>query len=350
MALDAGEHRSADRYSEVERAAEQLALAVGILSRTILQGIVRYLLNGGSAPTRRGTIVTEQVVRTHETKIIADEAEVHLVRQLRSSKLDSSFAAWVEQNWKDLLTNPLLRLRPRPRTGGGSASADHVSSERMPRASIPEEAKVGAPPSKGTKTTANRIDVLFNPDKSKKVKKCDRIVHVQFIRAYVDGRVIKHSDYSSAYKHKKNITTDKGWAVDCLAPEKTPDYQQGTGDGHKNGGSTNATMSDAPQTAGGDKGFYDPITNPSGWKSFAFEFAVYAWCMHGPDCGKWYEGLTWVYKKTWENHRDGKPGASTVIDDNVVSGPSKGQLEAFDKFNSAPPGNRGGDPPFVPCS
>ncbi len=93
-------------------------------------------------------------------------------------------------------------------------------------------------------------------------------------------------------------------------------------------------MSDAP-TVGDDtiNGAYDPKTNPKGWKKYRAEFAVFAYCMEGDDCGKWYEGMKWEYNKTWEEHRDGAPGVSTITDKNVTSGPSKSQLEAFDKFN-----------------
>ena len=53
------------------------------------------------------------------------------------------------------------------------------------------------------------------------------------------------------------------------------------------------------------------------------------------DCGKWYEGVRWEYEKTWEDRRDGKKGKSTIIDNDVTGGPSKSQLEAFEKFNKA---------------
>jgi hypothetical protein len=143
-AHNAGEQRSAKRDSEIEQAAAELALAIGILVRLILQGIVAYLLSRGSPATTRGTIATGPAGRTHETKIIADEVVAELVGQLRSSKLDGSLAPWVEQNWKDLLTNPQLRLRPR--LSGGAVSADRVSSERRPRAPIPPSTPANDPP------------------------------------------------------------------------------------------------------------------------------------------------------------------------------------------------------------
>jgi hypothetical protein len=62
--------------------------------------------------------------------------------------------------------------------------------------------------------------------------------------------------------------------------------------------------------------------------------------MNGPDCGKWYEGVSWEYTKTWEDFRDGKIGASKILD-YEVAGPSKDQVEAFDLFNK--------EKGFIPC-
>jgi len=197
---------------------------------------------------------------------------------------------------------------------------------------------------KSATKNGNEIDIIFDPSQSKKVTNCEKIVHVQFMRYHADGKVINAADYAStAYKHKRDITA-KGWVVDCLPGEKTPDYQQGKGDGSKNGGSTNATMWDAPRTGGGDKGFYDKKNNPTGWKSVRYEFVTYAWCMKGPDCGKWYEGVSWQYTKTYKDHKAGNDGHSKILNKNVAKGPSKDQKGAFDKFNADP------DRKFTPCT
>jgi|SRR5581483_5480622 len=196
-------------------------------------------------------------------------------------------------------------------------------------------------PNEESATAGNSIDLVFDPDKSCKVIKCDKIVHVQFIRMFADGTEIKPGDYYSGYKYRDKVVASSGWWIDHLQGETTPDYQQGNGDGKKNGGSTKAKISDGPNTGGGDKGFYDATTNPQGWKNVTYKFATFAYCMKGPDCGKWYEGVTWEYAKTWEDQRDGKNGTSKIIDNNVTSGPSKDQLDAFDKFNK--------EKGFVPC-
>lgn len=216
-----------------------------------------------------------------------------------------------------------------PSVGGGSSPAAKVNQ--------------GCPLCAGddSVTSGNRIDIAFDPDNSSKVKKCEKIVHVQYIRMLVDDVVAKPGDYYSGYKYRDPVTTDDGWYVDHLQTEKTPDYQQGMGDGKKNGDSAKATISDAPNTGGGDKGFYNLSANPKGWKRVNYEFSSFAYCMKGDDCGKWYEGVQWEYTKTWEDARDGKKGESKIIDKNVTSEPSKSQLEAFEKFNKA----KG----FTPC-
>ncbi len=190
-------------------------------------------------------------------------------------------------------------------------------------------------PADESKASGNRVDLVFDPDKSKKITKCEQIVHVQFVRNHCDGTIINGATYSSQLAHKdSSITSSDGWAVDSLASETTPDYQQGTGVGSKNGGSSKATMMDAPRTGGGNKGFYNAASNPSGWREVRFEFATYGWCMKGPDCGKWYEGTTWEYVKTWEDARDGKDGVSRITARNITAEPSSGQKEAFNKMNA----------------
>lgn len=198
-------------------------------------------------------------------------------------------------------------------------------------------------PHEGTKTTGNRIDIVFDPSKSKQVTKCDRIVHVQFIRLTADGVVTKPGDCWSGWKYRDPVMTSDGWWVDHLETETTPDYQQGSGDGKKNGGSTNAVIMDAPDILNFVPGkFYVPTTNKAGTKEFRMEFFTYAWCMKGPDCGTWYEGVHWEYVKTWENHRDGSAGTSKILDKNITTDPSPSEIDAFDKFNKA----KG----FVPCT
>jgi len=194
------------------------------------------------------------------------------------------------------------------------------------------ETKLQRYPHFESKTTGNRIDIVFDPDNSKKVTKCKKIVHVQFILMLADGKAIKPGDYYSGYKYRDNVTTSDHWYVDHLASEKTPDYQQGVGNGKKNGGSSKAKIYDVPTTGGGDKGFYNAASNAGGWKTIVYEFFAFAWCMDGDECGTWYEGIQWEYKKTHTDNAGGNSGAATIKDYNVEA-PSKSHIEAFKKFN-----------------
>lgn len=230
-----------------------------------------------------------------------------------------------------------------------SAMADAQSAARGAQQAMPDEepgvsesCSTLKNPAAGTTVAANRIDIEFDPDKSELVKKCEKIVHVQFVRTWADGKIIKRGDFDTAWKFHDAVTTKGGWSLDHLSGETSPDYQQGTNEGKKNGGTQKATMMDAPSTPGGDKGFYDPVANPTGWKVFVAEFGTFAYCMKGPDCGTWYEGLIWTYTKTWKNQRDGDKGNSKIVTGNVKTGPTKSQKDAFDTFNKAAG--------FTPCS
>src|ERR1700676_2927709 len=64
LANNAAEQGMDGRDSEIEQAAEQLALAVGIFSWAILHGIVAYLLNNGDTALTPGSIAVEKGVRT----------------------------------------------------------------------------------------------------------------------------------------------------------------------------------------------------------------------------------------------------------------------------------------------
>ncbi len=212
-----------------------------------------------------------------------------------------------------------------------------TSDAAQPVAKLVQECPLCA--GQGSSTSGNRIDIVFDPDKSSKVKKCEKIVHVQFVRNHIDGKILTGAELSPDLSHKNSlVTSTDGWVVDALASETTPDYQQGSGDGKKNAGSVKASMSDSPQIPGA---FYYSATNPGGWKKATFEFATFAYCMKGGDCGKWYEGVLWEYTKTWQDQRDGKKGEAKITDKNVTTGPTRGQLEAFEKFNKA----KG----FTPC-
>lgn len=75
--------------------------------------------------------------------------KAQLLAALRSSKLGDRFAAWVENNWIELLSNPRPRVAAR-RSGGGQ---DHAVFESRPKV-----AKVAAPQPKPDPPTFSGID------------------------------------------------------------------------------------------------------------------------------------------------------------------------------------------------
>jgi hypothetical protein len=84
----------------IDLAAHKLAFALGILFRSILQGIVAFLLAKG---------VAAAAGRVPE-----------LAAKLRASRLGAGFADWVGKNWKSLVDDP--RLNPKPQGAGGARS------------------------------------------------------------------------------------------------------------------------------------------------------------------------------------------------------------------------------------
>ena len=220
---------------------------------------------------------------------------------------------------------------------GSGSGASPVKPEGPMEAAFAEILKG---PHDGSKTSKNHIDIVFDPAQSTKVKACAKIVHVQVTQVFVDGKAVMPGSYSPMFKFRDKTALPNGSHVDHLPPEVTPDYQQGKGDGKKNGGTTKATMSDTPQSSGGTQGFYHATTNPGGIKEYKAKFETFAYCLKGPDCGTWYEGVKWEYTKTWEDKRDGKTGTSTITNNNIAT-PSQNFLDAFDKFNK--------DKGFTPC-
>lgn len=199
-------------------------------------------------------------------------------------------------------------------------------------------------PYKNPTTSQNGIGIRFHPKKSCYDIKCQKIAIIQFVRNVIDGKVTKYKDWYSGFEFKDQLATPNGWVVDHVKNMNTPDVQSLqkiiSVYGSKNGGSTIATIFDAPQTDGGDKGFYDPENNKNGAKRIVKEFATFSYCMEGEDCGKWYEGITWKYIKTSQDHNNGSAGKSELTS-SCVKQPTKEMVEAFNKFNK--------EKGFTPC-
>lgn len=256
-----------------------------------------------------------------------------------------------------------------------------------------------ANPNEGSTESAddsNRVKLVFDPDESDDVTKCEIIGQVQVIQMFADGKPKKPGDYYAGFSYRDVAALDNGTYVDHLPAHTSPDYQSAAAGSHgkKNGGSVKVVLHDAPNTVGGDKGFYDgkqtrtavkpldadavgkandlfyakhlefikegkriPLdpndpkqadlrqewmnnfiaaggkTTGGGLLKVVYEFEVFAWCRKGDDCPKFYgPGIKWVYTKTWEDQRDKKKGTAKITDKNVKA-PSLGFLAAYKKFN-----------------
>jgi len=202
------------------------------------------------------------------------------------------------------------------------------------------------PFSESKTTEKNRIDIVFDPNKSKKAKCCDKIATVQVLKIVtVDSKYktksIQPGHYDSNEGYKDQWTIKDNTFLDAEEDDKTPAYQE-NGDGtfgKKNDSETiKATEVDIPFTSGGSYGFYDKRANPiEGWKRVTFFFETFAWCMKGDDNKNketmgFYEGIKWYYTKTYEDDKADLDGVSRITLDNLQA-PSGSFLAAFDLYN-----------------
>jgi hypothetical protein len=185
-------------------------------------------------------------------------------------------------------------------------------------------------------TGGNRIDFTFDPTTSSPVPQCKRIVFVQLIQMTADGASIKPGAYKSGWNCRNAAALDDGSYVDhdcaCNMPYYT-DCFNGTA-GSSGATTASAPSYDAPQAAGGDKGFAS-AANPGGWNSVLWNFRTLAFCAEGTDCGLFYDGIQWNYSKTAAEHAAGSLGTSTATASVVPPSPGTTIQKALDKFDSA---------------
>jgi len=241
-----------------------------------------------------------------------------------------------------------VRVAERVKAGCGCGGARACRcNERARDGAVHDFAKIAvASDEERSKMTAaakgNVIDLTFDPATTKPVPKCTRIVTVQTVKDFADGKTIMPGTYYAPWKFKDKVALADSTAIDHVASDKTPYYTDtGVGsEGHSNGGTKSATEKDTPNTGGGDKGFYSK-TNASGWKTVKYEYETFGYCAEGTDCGQFYEGIAWTYTKTDADATAGKDGTVAVGSDLAKPGAAAPVVKAFDKFNT----DRG----FVPC-
>lgn len=104
------------RAAEITLAAQDYARAQAELIKAVLMGLVALLLKNSAVKSagRAGTSVAE------------------LVAKLRVSRLGEGFAAWVEANWAQLVTNP--RLQPTlPKSPGTPRTSQALTPSQLAR-------------------------------------------------------------------------------------------------------------------------------------------------------------------------------------------------------------------------
>jgi hypothetical protein len=127
-AWNARDNRSAEKEKEeVDRGARDLARAVAVVVRLVLEGIVQYLLAKGTAA------VASRLAQ--------------LVGILRKSKFGNGFAEWVAKNYQKLFENPKLNRKK------GSTAQEHPSP---PSASPGAAAPSGGKPQTGADTAKTK--------------------------------------------------------------------------------------------------------------------------------------------------------------------------------------------------
>jgi uncharacterized protein DUF6861 len=98
---------------DLEEAAREMARALAVLVRLILEGIVAYLLEKGVSA------VTSRVGE--------------LVASLKKSKFGKGFAEWVEKNVERLINDPRLKPKKRNKTDGNGSSPGERAPTRAER-------------------------------------------------------------------------------------------------------------------------------------------------------------------------------------------------------------------------
>jgi hypothetical protein len=157
VAWNAG-HSGRPRQADIEAAAREIAQAVAVLVRLILEGIVLYLTAKGAAA------VAERVPA--------------LVGKLKASKLGTGFAEWVEKNYRSLIDDP--KLNPKLRQGSGQGKPAGSETPAKPK---PSEEK---PPAG---STVARVVSRQEAEDILVAKGMDRDRANSFVRSFDDGPI-----------------------------------------------------------------------------------------------------------------------------------------------------------------
>jgi uncharacterized protein RhaS with RHS repeats len=181
---------------------------------------------------------------------------------------------------------------------------------------------------------APSVWIRFDPTKSTLVSKpCDRIVFVQALKLFIDGKPVGPRVFHGVNALGKvnspdldKLMTADGWRLDgasttSTAPWMTPDqeyYLNGlwqVPSGYYGCGSRPAITADAPGLNDNDR--YRKKKDGPGIRDIRMEFYTFAFCASGADCGSFYEGVHWEHTASWDNPQ----GKYTILATNLKTPP-----------------------------
>lgn len=202
-------------------------------------------------------------------------------------------------------------------------------------------------------TDTNRIDIVFDPEKSRKVTPCEKIVFIQAIQMFVDGNPVDPGDYNGSWEWRdltvindleETEEDEQGTYIDSPAEDEIDPYTNGDGEDRTKGydfgdfGSSNseckeATWYDRPTII--DDRFRpggDDAAAGNDWDASEIRerFETCAFCAEGEDAGKFFECLLWEVKRTQEDMAGGRRGEAKVI--GVSEHPSEGFKRALETW------------------
>jgi hypothetical protein len=196
-------------------------------------------------------------------------------------------------------------------------------------------------PYRMTKVKGTEIQIYFDPSVSKLAKCCFTIWLSQVLQIYEDGKPVMPGKHNTFWKYRDAWAVGNGAHIDAGEKATVPYYQSTLTDrsvnypGRKTENITKeSAMNDQPRATGGNSGYYHEKLRPNGVKEIVYSFEVFAWCGDGEDRPKFYEGIKWEYRRTWEQWWDKDIDEGDVLVTNYnLEKPSATFLEAFEKFN-----------------
>ncbi|MBD9354545.1 HNH/ENDO VII family nuclease [Methylomonas sp. EbA] len=133
IAWHAAENPQEKRH-RVNQAARELARAIAVLVRLILQGILAYVLKNAGMATARAGLSTVRSATTAGVSATAETSVAEVAGLIRKSKLPDEFALWLETNWDDLTRNPKLKRKTVSQTikneSGPTTTPSQLKEER----------------------------------------------------------------------------------------------------------------------------------------------------------------------------------------------------------------------------